>query len=500
MAVAPAVALFYFADDYFAADLGAHFPWAVIAAGLLAFGAAWYGGERFILRRVGVLTKAAQQLGAGDLSIRAGLSREPGELGELTRALDAMAASLERRDQEREQADTILLHRSFQQTVVAMLGELAMKNDVVELLDQTVLHVAQILEVEYCHLLELQPGGKSLLLRAGIGWKDGTVRNTIIPADPQTEAGYTLEVKELVVFENLAGETRFRGSSLLVDHGVVSGISVPVVANSQLNGSPGQHAAGARDQSPPPAQTGQIFGILGAHTARQRKFTEDEIRFVYSLATLLAMVMQRIQADDQRIQAETRLRQAQKMESIGQLAAGVAHDFNNLLTIIQGHSGMLLAKSNLSPDLLECLQAIRQAAEGAAGLTRQLLMFSRKNVIKPGPLDLRAVVSNLSKMLRRVLGEAVAVEIISPPELPLVNADTGMIEQVVMNLAVNARDAMAGGGTLTISTDPVDVDDAYVQTHPEARPGAFVCLRVSDTGCGMDAATKARIFEPFFTT
>jgi CheY-like chemotaxis protein len=188
------------------------------------------------------------------------------------------------------------------------------------------------------------------------------------------------------------------------------------------------------------------------------------------------------------------------MESIGQLAAGVAHDFNNMLTVIQGHSGMMLDRTNLPPEPLACVQAIYFAAERAAGLTRQLLMFSRKNVMTPKPLDLREVVSDLSKMLKRMLGETVTLEFNPPPELPLVQADAGMVEQVMMNLAVNARDAMPGGGTVTICTDAVELNGAYAQTHPEARLGAFVCLRVSDTGCGMDSATKARIFEPFFTT
>ena len=201
-----------------------------------------------------------------------------------------------------------------------------------------------------------------------------------------------------------------------------------------------------------------------------------------------------------RLSLEAQLRQSQKMESIGQLAAGVAHDFNNMLTVIQGHSGMMLSKANLPPGLLDCAQAIYFAAERAASLTRQLLMFSRKNVMQPKPLDLRAVVGNLSKMLKRVLGETITLEFNPLPELPLVQADIGMIEQVIMNLVVNARDAMPNGGTLTISAHPVEIRAAYVQTHPEARVGAFVCLRVSDTGCGMDAATLGRIFEPFFTT
>jgi signal transduction histidine kinase/CheY-like chemotaxis protein len=201
-----------------------------------------------------------------------------------------------------------------------------------------------------------------------------------------------------------------------------------------------------------------------------------------------------------KLKLEAQLRQAQKMESIGQLAAGVAHDFNNMLTVIQGHSGMLLAKSGLPPEMLDSAQAIYFAAERAAGLTRQLLMFSRKNVMQPKLLDPREVVSNLTKMLKRVLGEPVTLGFHPPTEIPLVHGDAGMIEQVIMNLAVNARDAMPNGGTLTISTSAVEITDAYVQTHPEARLGAFVCLGVSDTGCGMDSATLSRVFEPFFTT
>jgi two-component system, cell cycle sensor histidine kinase and response regulator CckA len=201
-----------------------------------------------------------------------------------------------------------------------------------------------------------------------------------------------------------------------------------------------------------------------------------------------------------RLNLEAQLRQSQKMESIGQLAAGVAHDFNNMLTVIQGHSGMLLARANLPSELLDSTQAIYLSADRAARLTRQLLMFSRKNVMKSEPLDLRKVVSDLSNMLKRLLGETVTLEFNPPTELPLVLADTGMVEQVIMNLSVNARDAMPEGGALTISTDLVELDKDYVRSHPEAHLGASVCLRVSDAGCGMDSATMARIFEPFFTT
>jgi signal transduction histidine kinase/ActR/RegA family two-component response regulator len=201
-----------------------------------------------------------------------------------------------------------------------------------------------------------------------------------------------------------------------------------------------------------------------------------------------------------RLSLEEQLRQSQKMESIGQLASGVAHDFNNMLTIIQGHTSALLAKPSLPAEVIDPIQAVYFAAERAARLTRQLLMFSRKNIMQLKPLDLGEVVSNMGKMVERLIGENIALKFIPPDKLPFVLGDTGMIEQVVMNLAVNARDAMPRGGTLTVSLAAMTIDALFTEMHPQARVGRFVRLRVSDTGCGMDAATLSRIFEPFFTT
>jgi nitrogen-specific signal transduction histidine kinase/CheY-like chemotaxis protein len=202
----------------------------------------------------------------------------------------------------------------------------------------------------------------------------------------------------------------------------------------------------------------------------------------------------------ERLSLEAQLRQAQKMESIGQLAAGVAHDFNNMLTIIQGHSSSLLAKPTLPPEVVDSVQAVYFAAERAAGLTRQLLMFSRKNVMQSELLDLQKVVGNMSKMLERLLGETIALEFKPAVENSFVQGDGGMIEQVVMNLSLNARDAMPRGGRLTIGIETVDLDAVFIETHPQAHAGRFVRLRVTDNGIGMDSATLSRIFEPFFTT
>jgi signal transduction histidine kinase/CheY-like chemotaxis protein len=575
LAVAPAGLLTYFLLKTAGTELD--YPWILLAGviGFVALAAAWVGGERFVLRQVRELYRAARQLAAGDLTSRTGLAHEPSELGDLARTFDNLAASLESRVKEREQAEKTLIARSLQQTVVSALGQFALvSNDFNALLNQASILVAQTLEVEYSCVLELTRDNL-LRLCAGVGWKNGMIGKATFPADAKNQPGFTLTAGEPVVVEDLKTETRFGGALFLTSHGVVSGVTVAI------------------------SEQGQAFGVLGAHTTHRRKFTEDEVHFLLAVATVLAMAVARKRAEAElerlalfaqlnpnpamelsqdgsltyfnqaaadlavsvgvdgphgilpsnipsivqtclssnqsrvnletkvggrtlswlfhpvrtsqvvhayaeditdRLNLEAQLRQSQKMESVGQLAAGVAHDFNNMLTIIQGHSGMLLAKSGQRQELLDSAQAIYFAAERAANLTRQLLMFSRKNVMQPKPVDLREIVLHMTKMLERLLGETIALEFQPPPEIPLILADSGMIEQIIMNLAVNARDAMPEGGKLAISTSHMEINEPYVQSNPEARTGSFVCLTVTDTGCGMDEDTMTRIFEPFFTT
>jgi PAS domain S-box-containing protein len=202
-----------------------------------------------------------------------------------------------------------------------------------------------------------------------------------------------------------------------------------------------------------------------------------------------------------RVRLEDQLRQAQKMEAVGRLAGGVAHDFNNILTAIGGYSGLLLAEFAPTDPRRADVEEIKKATERAAGLTRQLLAFSRRQVLQPRVLDLNAVIAGAEKLLRRLIGEDIRLVTRLDPALGAVRADAGQVEQVVMNLAVNARDAMENGGTLTIETRNFEVPvSRRVPERDAMAPGRYVQIRVSDTGVGMDAETKRHIFEPFFTT
>jgi signal transduction histidine kinase/ActR/RegA family two-component response regulator/HAMP domain-containing protein len=543
--------------------------------GLLALAAAWFGGEHFIMHQVRALSNTAKKITEGDLTARTGLKTTENELGQLTELFDRMAESLERYVKNLENAEKNLLNRTFQQTVVAALGQFALTNsDLEALMNQAAMLVAQTLGTEYSAVFEQLPGGQPRL-QAGVGWKSEYNRQTSLPGNENSPITAALHSGEPVVTVDLKAESRLSASPFLAEHGVVSGVTVAIPT---------------RDRP---------FGMLGVYSTHRRQFNSDEVQFLMAAATAIGLAVERKRADaelqklaafvqlnpdaamelnvhgtityfneaakqlaasvqrnrpaeilppdldriiseclasgqsrvrqeikmegrtfswsfhpvmpsnvvhcyiediTERLSLEAQLRQSQKMESVGQLAAGVAHDFNNMLTIIQGHTSSLLAKPGTPPEIVDSIQAVYFAAERAAGLTRQLLMFSRKNVMQLKSLDLQEVVGNMSKMLQRLLGETITLEFLPATENSFVQGDSGMIEQVVMNLSVNARDAMPRGGRLTVGVETVDIDAAFVETHPQAHEGPFVRLRVADTGIGMDSPTMSHIFEPFFTT
>ncbi len=244
---------------------------------------------------------------------------------------------------------------------------------------------------------------------------------------------------------------------------------------------------------------GQYHGMW-KHRKKDGRVFEAEIishRLDYAGRQVRLVVAQDV---SERQALEEQLRQAQKMEAVGRLAGGVAHDFNNLLMVIKGHTELLLNVLQLPAPAAKKIEQIDRAADRAAGLTRQLLAFSRMQVLQPRVMNVNGVVEEMGKLLPRLIGEHIELVLKTSADLGVVRADASQMEQIIMNLAVNARDAMARGGKLLIETSNVELDHAYNSVHPLVQPGRYVLLAVSDTGTGMDAQTQARIFEPFFTT
>jgi signal transduction histidine kinase/ActR/RegA family two-component response regulator len=242
----------------------------------------------------------------------------------------------------------------------------------------------------------------------------------------------------------------------------------------------------------------RLVGVM-AMFARQ-PLADDTLDALASVADIISQGIERKRAEEALHASEEQLRQSQKLEAVGQLAGGIAHDFNNLLTVISGYSDLTLMRLDKEEPIRSNIEEIKKAGDRAASLTRQLLAFSRKQVLQPKLLKLNAIVSDVDKMLRRLIGEDIDLLTVLEPALGQINADPGQIEQVILNLAVNARDAMPLGGKLTIETSNVSVDNEHAGNHTAIRPGNYVMLALSDTGTGMDADTQRRMFEPFFTT
>ena len=550
-------------------------PWESFIVGVLALMAAWYGGEHFILRQVRALIRAVQRLATGDFEARSGLKKAEGEIGQLALKFDEMAAALQLRQKERDEAERKFLNRAMQQTSVAAVGQCALTNrDLAIIYEQAVYRVAEMFAVEYAMLFQRLPNGQLYPL-AVYGLTPKIVGEATQVNQKPSHMAWTAETGDVSVINDWSRETNFQKSSLLMELGVVSGAAVAIPTRNKP------------------------FGVLAVHTTRLREFSPDDIQFMLAIANVVGMAAERIKAETEteklaafvkenpnaaleiaadgevtyfndaaeklastlgqehprhilpeqfqkivrecldanhgqtgrltkigshtltwsfhplpdsgvvhcygeditaRLSLEAQLLQSEKMKTFGQFAAGIAHDFNNMLTIIQGHASKLLTDTALSTETKESLTQVYSAGDRAAKLTRQLLLTSRKNVMQPRLIDLREVVGSTSQMLDRLVGETIELRFKSPQVLPLVHADQSMIEQIVMNLASNARDAMPAGGTLIVEISETFVGTEYTDIHPEASTGHFVNLEVTDTGCGMDDATRARIFEPFFTT
>jgi two-component system cell cycle sensor histidine kinase/response regulator CckA len=262
---------------------------------------------------------------------------------------------------------------------------------------------------------------------------------------------------------------------------------------------PEEKSASLEVRPPKNGGEGRYEGVC-KHRNKDGKIFEVELishQFDYAGRRVRLVVAQDI---SERHVLEQQLRQAQKMEAVGRLAGGVAHDFNNLLMVIKGHTELLMSTLSPADSVARKITQIDRAADRAAALTKQLLAFSRMQVLQPRVMNLNGVVEDMGKLLPRLIGEDVELGIRTAPGLGAIRADASQMEQIIMNLAVNARDAMPTGGRLIIETSNAELDRTYNSTHPIVKPGRYVLLAVSDTGTGMDAETQAHIFEPFFTT
>jgi len=245
---------------------------------------------------------------------------------------------------------------------------------------------------------------------------------------------------------------------------------------------------------------GEVVGSLGVDAIEPRPFSSEEVDLAWRVAQQVSGILARVRLEAERHRLQEQLRQAQKMEAVGRLAGGIAHDFNNLLTVIQLSTSLLQRKLHAEDPLLEHVKRIQESSVHTSNLVKRLLSFSRQQVIRPRPLDLSEVVRNMSKILARVIGEDILLETLLADAPWLVEIDPSQVDQIIMNLAVNARDAMPDGGRLTIETANAVLDRADAAYHLDVQPGEYVMLAITDTGMGMDDEVKARLFEPFFTT
>jgi PAS domain S-box-containing protein len=426
----------------------------------LALLGAWMLGYRFVVRRISVLAVLAaktQQVGEGDLTVQSGLSYGPDEISQLAKNFDRMTTLLKAREQERQEAEEALTQANaeLEERVLERTADIRRAHDEVQ---EAKDKLKTLIEASPLAIISIDTQGCLTSWNTAaeriFGWRQEEVLGKPLPLIREEDRGLFEEKFQ----EQLAGNP-FIGEWICLKK---DGSPADVEVISAL----------LRDSE------GKIIGSMGIleDVTESKKF-EQALR-----------------------KSEEQLRQAQKIEAVGKLAGGVAHDFNNILTAISGQSELLLMDLRENDPRQLHVQVIQQAADRAASLTRQLLAFSRKQINQPKVLDLNELILNPDKMLRRLIPEDVQIMLIPGSNLGKVFTDPGQIEQVIVNLAVNARDAMPQGGKLLIETSNAELDEEYCQRHPQVKPGPYVTLAVSDTGIGMDSETQSHIFEPFFTT
>jgi PAS domain S-box-containing protein len=305
------------------------------------------------------------------------------------------------------------------------------------------------------------------------------------------------DVSEVPVRDGLAGRA-IKSRRVLIDNNyqlALQGTESVVPAGAQIAEQTSRSAMAA-----PMTVMGRTVGCVEVQANQSAGYRQEHATAMRMAASLAGTAVENVTLIAREQAKEEQLRQSQKMEAVGQLAGGIAHDFNNLLTAITGYSELTLRDLDPASSSYAKITEVKKAGDRAASLTRQLLAFSRKQILQAKVLDLNTVIPEMEKMLRRLIGENISLQTSLDPQLGQVKADPGQVEQILLNLCVNARDAMPNGGLLTIQTTNVTLSQPYRNQQVFIRAGSYVMLSVSDNGCGMDAETQARIFEPFFTT
>jgi len=352
---------------------------------------------------------------------------------------------------------------------LAQIGRLAVDaRDPSVLLQQVPAIAAAALEVEVALVYLLEGDGQELRLVSGVGMFEGEAIGTRWPNRPDSPPGFVLASGQPVLIEDYRREQRFAVPAAFLKAGLISALGVPL------------------------SDRGRIIGALTVRSRTLQRFGADEERFLVSLANLLGTCLQRARTEEA-------LNHAQRLESVGQLTGGIAHDFNNLLTIIQGNLQVLEELPGVSADAQPLVLAAARAARRGAELTGKLLAFSRRQMLQPSSVDLQALLHSLSDMLRRTLDQRITIEVSVAADCPAVRADPGQLESALLNIAINARDAMPEGGTLRFVAGPLAAPVPGLERELDPA-GRYASVTVGDSGCGMPETVRERAFEPFFTT